>query len=140
MQQAASWITPLLLLSGVGLLVTSTANRYASVHAEIHRLLEEGGSDAAVCASHALKRARLFRSALVVLYLGAATLGSAGLVGALTQWLLGELHELTWALSAFGVLAIVVASVQLCREAILSLNIIKMHTREISERADSKPH
>ena len=36
---AASWATPLLLLPGVALLITSTSVRFDLVHTEIHHML-----------------------------------------------------------------------------------------------------
>ena len=131
MQELAAWVTPLLILPGVGLLLVSTSARYEAIHVEIHALLEEGGEQAAACAAHVVRRGRLFRDAMVALYLSAAAFGTAGLVGAVSQWLGGGVHASAWLLSLLALLSLILATLQLVRESAVSLHIVRTHANEL---------
>ncbi len=136
MQDVASWVTPLLILPAVGLFLVSTASRYEAVHAEIHALLAESSPQAAACATHVSRRARLFRNAMFCLYLSACVLGTAGLIGALSQWIAGAVHWSSWVLSVAGVASLVLASLFLMRESAVSLVIVKSHTAELARKSE----
>lgn len=136
MEEAASWVTPLLILPAVGLFLVSTASRYEAVHAEIHALLAEASPEAAACAAHVAQRARIFRSAMFSLYGSACALGGAGLLGALTQWHAEQVHWSSWGLSIVGVASLVVASALLMRESAISLQIVESHTEVLKRQLD----
>jgi len=135
MEELASWVTPLLLLPGIGLLLVSTSARFEALHVEIHALLAERGAQAAACAGHTLRRARLFRDALVALYSSAAALAAAGLVGAVSQWWSGTVHAASWLLTIAAVAALVGAAVQLVRESVVSLQVVRGHAEELRRDA-----
>ncbi len=136
MPEAAAWVTPLLLLPGVGLLLVSTSTRYDALHEEIHRLLEETGELGRGCALHCLDRARLLRTAMVSLYGAAALLAASGLLGALTHWWLGVSHWTTWVVGVAAFILILWASIILVRESSVSLSVVESHAREIASRSD----
>ena len=73
MAEAASWVSPLLLLPGVGLLLVSTSARFEAVHENIHQLLHDESTAAGECAAHAVRRARLLSIAMSSLYFATAT-------------------------------------------------------------------
>ena len=75
------WLTPLLILPGVGLLIMSTSARYAQIHTEVHHLLHEPGERGAALAKQLYRRSKLFRNALVSLYLSVSLFVMAGLIG-----------------------------------------------------------
>jgi hypothetical protein len=131
-----SWVTPLLLLPGVGLLLVSCSNRYEAVHEEIHKLLDERSESAAGCAVHVLRRARVLRLALVGLYAAAALLAAGGLVGAIGELWLAALRPLAWGVTVTAVASVVVSAVALVREASLSLSVVREHAREIESRSE----
>ena len=130
MGEVVSFATPLLLLPGAALMLVSTSPRYEAVHAEIHHLLGEGEAGAH-CVPHVLRRARLLRTALVFLYCACATFSASGLVAGLTMWLAGEAHLMAWALGGLGVAFLVVASVELVRESMVSLHVIEDHAKSL---------
>lgn len=134
MAEAVSWVTPLLILSGVGLLIMSTSARYEALHAEVHALLHDASSAAGACAEHCLQRARILRTALVSLYASAALLSSSGLVAAIAVALESAVPWLAWTLLVLGVSAIVLAALVLTRESIVSLRIVEAHVEEIGSR------
>lgn len=134
MAEAVSWVTPLLILSGVGLLIMSTSARYEALHTEIHALLHDESLEAAACAGHTLSRARFLRTALVSLYAAASLLSASGLVAALGVWRGAGVHWAVWALLVLGVACILIATLVLTRESALSLRIVETHAREIQSR------
>ena len=138
MEGAASWVTPLLILHGVGLLLVSTASRYEAVHAKIHALLAEFSPEAAGCAIHVAQRARIFRNAMFSLYASACALGSAGLVGALTYWLFDRAHWAALGLTMIGVASLVIAAALLMRESALSLKIVESHRDTLMRDLDQE--
>ena len=136
MSDAVSWVTPLLLLPGVGLLLISTSARYEGVHEEIHKLLDELSNEGSGCVAHVLCRARILRLAMVALYSAAALLAAGGLVGALSQWWFSAVHWFSWVLTVAAVASVVVSAVALVRESWVSLSVIESHAREIESRSE----
>ena len=134
MAEAVSWVTPLLILSGVGLLIMSTSARYEALHAEVHALLHDESSAAGACAKHCLVRARVLRTALVALYASAALLSSSGLVAAVAVGLGYAAPLVAWTLMVLGVAAIVFAALVLTRESVVSLRIVEAHVDDIEAR------
>ena len=134
MTEAVSWVTPLLILSGVGLLIMSTSARYEALHEEIHALLHDDSAAAGACAVHTLSRARILRNALVSLYAAASLLSASGLIAALEAWRVGSVPWIAWGLLVLGVGCILAATAVLTRESFVSLRIVKDHVREIESR------
>ena len=132
MENAANWITPLLLLPGVALLIMSTSIRYGRIHDEFHHLLEHKGTLRQKPVHKLLKRSRFFRNALVSLYLSFGLFSLASLLGGLTvQW--HEVSErIVMILTCLGILIIVFASFELIRESLLSWDVIKEHSEDAS--------
>ena len=129
-----SWVTPLLLLPGVGLLLVSTSARFEAVHSEIHQLLDEHSSQVADCAAHVVRRARLLCLAMCGLYVAASALALSGLLAAVTVWHLESVHWVAWLFLAIGVASVLIASLTLTRESTFSLSIVKAHAQEIVAR------
>jgi hypothetical protein len=124
------WVTPLLLLPGVGLLVMSTAARFGQIHEEIHHALTHPEL-ARPMANHLWRRCQLFRDALVSLYVAVAMFAVASLAGGLTQALGGDGAWVIIALTCLGIVAIVYGVVQLIRESRLLLEVFESHLQEI---------
>ena len=76
-------------------------------------------------------RARYFRNALVFLYLSIAIFAVAGLLGGLTSGLGDISRYITIALTIIGIFCLAAASIILIRESTLSLEIMKIHLKEI---------
>lgn len=126
MSEAISWVTPLLILS--------TAARYEAVHAEIHELMHEASARAARCACHVVRRARLFRTALVSLYLAASAMAVSARIAAGTAWWGADVAWPAWSLLGIGVACILIATSTLARESLLSLRLIENHAGELVSR------
>lgn len=124
-----TWATPLLVLPGVGLLVMSTSARYARLHDELHHHIHQMRCSPQVM-KRLLLRGHLFQYALVVLYGACSLLALSGLAGGL---------ELPLAVSStllgLGVLALVVATVLLMRETMVSFEVIKAEAAELEGHA-----
>ncbi|NNG17666.1 MAG: DUF2721 domain-containing protein [Gemmatimonadales bacterium] len=125
------WLTPLVLLPGVALLVVSTASRYSQLHQELHHVLgrPEGASPRLVEAL--LKRGTLFRNALVGLYFSISTFVLAALFGGVTALWFAESTWVVQALTLLGILGVLYSALQLTRESMLSLHIIREHFMEV---------
>ena len=127
------WVTPLLLLPGVGLLVMSTAARFGQIHEEIHHVLTHPDLGRPMT-GHLWRRCRLFRDALVSLYAAVALFAVASLAGGLIQAFDRDGRWVTVTLTCFGIVAIVYGVVQLIRESTLLLDVFKGHLEEIERR------
>ncbi len=138
----AIWFTPLLLLPGVALLVMSTSARFGQVHGEIHHLMKrkEGGHN--MPAHYLLKRSVLFRNALVGLYCAVGFLALASLLGGILEWFLGDsfliFYWIVMFLTCLGILSLLFATVQLIRESIMALQVIKNHIDELDGKGAEK--
>ena len=130
MGEVFSFATPLLLLPGAALLLVSTSPRFEALHAEMHHLMAEGPAGAA-CVPHVLRRARLLRTAMVLLYAACAFFSASGLAAGVTAWLWGASHPVAWVLGGAGVGSIVLASVELVREALVCMRIVEDHASQL---------
>jgi hypothetical protein len=132
------WIGPLLLLPGVALLVLSTSTRFGQLHDEFHRRQEEGDQ-----ASLRLlrRRARLFRSALVSLYVSVALLAVASVLGTIanhgassSKWI-GPVSWMAQGMTVLAVISVAHAALQLIRESSILLSVLE----DNEERANKDP-
>lgn len=121
------WVTPILLLPGVALLVLSTATRFGQLHAELHDVTS------ADVAAVLLRRARLFRNALVSLYIAVTVLALAGLLGGITASWDRSPATVVAGLSIAGIGCVAFAAAVLVRESLLSLHVVGWHADKLSE-------
>lgn len=129
-------LTPLILLPGVALLIVSTSARYSRLHDEVHGILHDRQAPPLVV-NGLLRRGRLFRNALVLLYVCVALFSLASLLG--MGAILWEQDELgVWIvllITTGGILCLTIAAVVLIREALLSLKVIEAHRHLSDEHA-----
>jgi len=134
MDSAELWLTPLLLVPGVALLVMSTSNRFAQVHSEIHNLANRKREKYIEKLSKNLdKRSVIFNNALISLYLSVTFLSLAGLIGGIAVIWMGNMFYIVVGLSSLGILCLVFYSLQLIRESMLTLEVIKRNCRQIEK-------
>ncbi len=126
-----TWLTPLVLLPGVAMLVMSTSVRYGQIHQEFHRLVGEMTSRNDRLAKSLMHRATLFRNALVGLYASVTALALGSMLGGLADLLTAESVWLVQGLTVLGVLALVYSAVQLVRESVLSLDVLRRHRDQL---------
>ncbi len=126
------WLSPLLLLPGCGLLIMSTSARYSRLHEELHHLMHEASDEARALVASFRMRSRLFRNALVLMYVSVALFALAGLVGGLA---LDSGNLALAGLTFTGILSLLVASAMLVLESLASHKIIEAHLTEL-ERDD----
>lgn len=133
-----SWMAPLLLLPGVALLLVSTATRYATLHTESLHLAHDHDGERGVLpalATRLLARARRFRAAFESLYLSVTMLAMGGLLGAITE-LQGMLSAvIVIVCTCLGFASLIIAALQLMREAALSLEALEGHLKPFVEAA-----
>ncbi len=131
------WLTPILLLPGVALLTVSTAHRFGQIQAEFHRLLVHPDSHAQIVARSLVQRAGLYRDALASLYasIGLFALGSL-LGGVVNAWRPQSLW-VVGGLTIAGIAAIVYSAVQLFRESLLSLQVVREQHAAIQESLEA---
>lgn len=130
MESFSALLQPVILISGVGLLILSTTARFGQLEAEVNRLT--GASDAASgkLLEHLLLRARRYRLALMCLYASAAILAGATLIGGALA-LFGTLAvPVTQALTCFAVLWIFVALTTLFIESRMAIEALEHQARK----------
>jgi hypothetical protein len=133
MHEMGFWITPILLVSGVGLLVLSTSARYGQIHENLHKLLETKHEKSEVLLGHLQNRAELLVRALFSLYISIGLFALASLIGGVVSfWAWTEIAKFIVALlTCFGILCIVFAAFQLIKEAHIFLETVEEHGRVI---------
>lgn len=135
MDEMNLWLTPLILLPGVGLLIMSTSARFNRLHDEVHEVMHHAHTPPAVT-QRLLQRGRLFRNALVGLYVCVALFAAASLLGMLA--VLWQSEDATWlvlGITAGGVLCLMCAALLLIRESVLCMEIIEAHQQAAEREA-----
>lgn len=127
------WLTPLILLPGVALLIMSTSARFGQVQMEFHRLLDHRDAHAKILASHLLRRATLYRNALVALYASVAFFGLGSLLGGVVNLWRPESLWIVGGVTILGIGGIVYAAVQLVRESLICLQVIRDHSEQLEK-------
>lgn len=128
------WLAPLILLPGVGLLIVSTSARYSRLHDEIHYVLHHASEAYDDRLPALLERGRLFRNALVALYTCIGLFALAGLAGVALQ--LESPTTVRWVvlpIMGLGIATLFGAAVELIRESIHSLDVMRAHRRDHRE-------
>lgn len=134
MDETNIWLTPLILLPGVALLIVSTSARYGRIHDEIHHLFEHEREASPDAVSRLRQRARLYRDALLSLYICVGLFSLSSLFGMIV---LAGVHSADWVgagILIVGIAFLFAATVQLIRESILSLEIIRDHLDHFENR------
>ena len=133
----ALWLTPILLLPGVAMLVLSTSIRYGQIHEEFHHMLKEDSKRASHLSKNLLTRSLLFRNAQVILYVSVGLFSLATLIGGIASFWTMSSEWITIFLLFLGVAAVLYSVVELVRESIVSLDIIREHKQEIDIKKKS---
>lgn len=134
------WLAPLLILPGIALLINSTSSRYATLHEEIHHWLDGRHDEGVVRRAHLLQRARMFRNALVSLYLGVFLFALASLLGAIVDFMGGPADVVVFSIAVVGVSCLGFASAEMMRESRLSLQVIESHVDDMMGAATPHEH
>ena len=147
MDDISLWVSPVVLVSGVGLLILSTSARYGQIHAELRELMHDThdgtleGDSVEVLYGHLHTRTRLLLSALFGLYLSVGFLITGSLVGALNAiWSFS--HAPVIVLTCAGILGVVYAALQLIRESRMFLRTVNICVHRVAgspSDADSNP-
>jgi hypothetical protein len=132
------WLTPIVLLPGVALLTVSTANRFGQIQAEFHRLLDHPDSHAQIVARSLVVRARLYRDALASLYASVGLFALGSLLGGVINLWRPESLWLVGGLTIAGIAAIVFSAIQLLRESLLSLQVVREQNAAIQETLEGQ--
>ena len=122
------WLIPLILLPGVALLILSTSTRFSRLHDEIHHQLD--AEKRGQIMKDLLMRGRLFRNALVSLYLCVMFFSAAALLGGVQIALSADTRMWTLAALVIGITFLFAASIMLFRESVLSYGVIEGHLRD----------
>lgn len=125
------WLTPLILLPGVALLIMSTTMRFNRLHDEVHVLLDHAHPVAEGEVERLMRRARLFRDALVALYVCVGLFALASLLGMVMVAWSAASRWIVLGLLALGIASLLYAAARLIRESVLSLTIITAHAEHL---------
>jgi hypothetical protein len=131
------WLTPLILLPGVALLIVSTSARFGQLHSEFHRLLEHPDAHAKILSRNLVNRSRLFRDALACLYVSVGLFALGSLVGAFVDFFWPASVWVVGGFTILGIGCVVFAATQLVRESLICLEVIREHSREVTEEKET---
>ena len=131
MEAIGFWISPLLLLPGAGLLVMPTSQRFNRLHDEIHHPSVDKPEMSKETYLHLLKRANYSRNVLGLLFISISFFAIAGLEGGITSGILNFSFDLTVGLTIVGIIRLAAAALLLIKASTLSLEILKIHFKEI---------
>ena len=134
MQDIVSWILPVTIIPGVGMLILSTSARYIAVNNEVRMLVKEIKPHHKELASQVFRRARCLQQALFALY---ATITLFVLTGLLVAFFKDSVRaiNLDRLLMLLGVCCLAFASMHLVIESFTSLDIIKSNLKKIRDKA-----
>lgn len=118
-------LQPVVLISGVGLLILSTTARFGQLEAQVNRLAGAGDDGGGTLMRHLLSRARKFRFALMSLYASAALLAGTTLLGGVLSLVSSLAVPLTQVLTCFAVVWIFTALVALLAESRLAIETLE---------------
>jgi hypothetical protein len=127
------WLTPLILLPGVALLIVSTSARFGQIHTEFHRLVDHPDARARILGRHLLKRAVIFRNALVALYGSVGLFALGSLLGGVVNLWQPESLWVVGGLTIVGISGIVYASFQLLRESFICLRALQQYHERLED-------
>ena len=122
MQNADIWLTPLILLPGIGLLIMSTAARFSQLLAHVPTPAQDGHDVIAKRDDHIWPRLYYFRNALASLYLSAGIFTLASLLHGLFKIAAVNAMWLVLLLSFGGFGCLLFACYQLFRESLICLH------------------
>lgn len=130
------WLTPLILLPGVGLLIISTANRFSQIQIEFHRLLDHPDHAEKAVTRGLKERCVYFQRALAGLYTSVALFSLGSLLGGVINLWRPNSLWVVGGLTIVGIGCIVYAALQLVKENSFSLQIIEQQFSyiELNER------
>jgi len=139
--ESSLWISPLLILPGVALLILSTSIRFNRLHDEVEHVASADHANESL-AEGLLKRGRRFRNALISLYVAAALLAAAGLMGVVSVYSPSLVGWIPAGLTGVAVGVVVYGTTQLIHESRRSLDIIEAHVRHenFGHRGRRGPH
>ena len=131
MDDVSLWVSPVVLVSGVALLIMSTSARYGQIHAELRELMHDTHNGTLASDSvdmlyeHLRIRTRLLLSALFGLYLSVGFLITGSLVGVVSAiWSFSHVPVIV--LTCAGILGVVYAALQLIRESRIFLHTVNV--------------
>jgi len=130
MTESSLWISPLLILPGVALLILSTSARFNRLHDEIDQMVYGQRNEDDHLIGGLLQRGRLFRNALISLYVAVALLATAGLTGVFAMFFKQVAAWLPAGLTGLAVAAVVYSALLLVQESRLSLGIMESHMHD----------
>jgi len=130
MESFSALLQPVILISGVGLLLLSTTSRLGQLEAEVNRTAGRSDEASRTVLRHLLLRARKFRLALMSLYTSAAILAGTTLLGGALALFSDLAVPVTQALTCLAVVWIFVALIALLLDSRLAIEALEHGARE----------
>lgn len=134
-----SWVTPFTFVSGVGLIILSTANRFHNVN-NLIRAFSVDNNDKTYL-KMLIMRSQLFHKALTALYLSMGGFSISALIGNINSSFFENSDlgvYIATGLTSIGVAAVVYCSIILIKECTLSFRLIKKHEEKLITSDHSK--
>lgn len=125
MESFSALLQPVILISGVGLLILSTTARLGQLEAEVNQTAPKSDGASRNLLRHLLLRARKFRLALMSLYASAAVLAGATLLGGALILFSSLAVLVTQLLTCLAVVGIFVALIALLIESRLAIEALE---------------
>ena len=116
---------PMILISGVGLLILSTTARLGQVEAEVNKTAGQSDPASRRLLRHLLQRARKFRVALMSLYASATVLAGSTLLGGALALFSDIAVPVTQGLTCVAIVGFFVALIALLIESRLAIEALE---------------
>jgi len=129
MQTIDTFLFPLLLMAGAGILISSTSLRYNRMHEEFHHIIQNPKEAEPTFVAHMLRRAVFLKKALEALYWTIALYIISAFLGNFQ----GLVHWVFIATMTCATACLFYAIVRLIQESRLSIKVIRLH-KSILER------
>jgi hypothetical protein len=115
------------------LLIISTSARFWQIHEEFHRLLDHPDDHAKIVSRQLMRRAALFRDALLCLYASVGLFSVGSLLGGFINLWIPEGLWIVGGIALLGIACLVFAAVQLIRESLVCMNVISDSRSRLDE-------
>ena len=117
----------------------STSARYGRIHDEVHHLFEHENEASPKAIFRLRRRARLFRDALLALYVCIGLFSLSSLLGMIALTWLAVAEWVGAGLLVAGIACLFAATIQLIRESVLSLEIVEDHLQQLEGKEHTHP-
>jgi hypothetical protein len=133
MMETISFLMPLTLLPGIGILIGAVSTRHGNLQQEIHHLMQLRERLSVDAHAHLRARTLHIRNALVSLHLSVTSFAVSTIIGVLLNFAQVDYEQAVVVLTALGIIGLVIGVIELVRESLRSHDIILEHLDSLNQ-------